>query len=131
MKPLFLILLLLGCGWALADADHRIAQLDAAYNRVHQEQVTVFQQFQMTQEMRRSELEKEAQSITRNYSTMGTDNTRSLDYDENIRLKQVQQQRLLRYDREISQGYARYLELGDRKKALLEQIMALSLPPGR
>jgi hypothetical protein len=131
MKPLLLILLLLGCGWAFADADPRIAQLETAYNRVHQEQVTIFQQFQMTQEMRRKELEQDAPNITRSYTTMGMDNASTLDYDENIRLQQARQQRLLRYDREINQAYVRYLELGDRKKALLEQILALPLPSRR
>lgn len=132
MKTLLLILSLLGCGWALADADPRIAQLEAAYNRIHQEQMAVFQQFQMTQEMRRNELEKSAPTtITRNYPAIGMDSSRSLDYDENIRLQQAQQERLQRYNREISQTYARYLELGERKKALLEQIMALSAPSGR
>ena len=132
MKALLLTLLLLGCGWALADADPRIAQLEAAYNRIHQEQMAVFQQFQMTQEMRRNELEKAAPTaITSSYPAIGMDNSRSLDYDENIRLQQAQQERLRRYDRDISQTYARYLELGERKKALLEQIMALSAPSGR
>ena len=131
MKPLFLILLLLCCGWALADADPRIAQLEAAYNRVHQEQVTVFQQFLMTQEMRRNELEQDAPRIVRDYTTIGIDSSRLLDYDENVRLQEARQERLQSYDREIKQAYARYQELGDRKKALLEQIKELSLPPGR
>jgi hypothetical protein len=131
MKSLLLILLLFCCGWALADADPRIGKLEADYNRVHQEQVTLFQRFQMTQEMRRNELLQEAPSILSNYSLMGTDSNRILDYDENVRQQQARQERLLRYDREINQAYARYLELSDRKKALLDQIQALSLSPGR
>ena len=131
MKPLFLMLLLLCCGPVIADADPRIAELEAAYNRVHHEQVTLFQQFQMTQEMRRNELEQDSPIITRDYTTMGIDSSRLLDYDENLRLQQARQQRLQSYDREIKQAYARYQELGDRKKALLEQIRELSLPPGR
>jgi hypothetical protein len=85
----------------------------------------------MTQEMRHNELEQETPSITRNYSLMGVDNTRLLDYDENFRLQQARQERLLHYDREINQAYARYQELSDRKKALLDQIKSLSLSPGR
>lgn len=132
MKPLLLILLLFSCGWALSDDDPRIAQLEAAYNRVHQEQVTVFQRFQMTQEMRRNELEQAAApSISSNYAMLGMDNNRILDYDENVRQQQARQERLLRYDREINQAYARYQELSERKRVLLDQIKALSLPSGR
>lgn len=127
MKAVLLILLLLGGGWALADADPRIAQLETAYNRLHQEQMTVYQQFQMTQELRRNELQEPSPGVTRSYSTTDVDNTRSIDYDANVRLQQARQERLQRYDREISQAYARYLELGNQKKALLDRITALEL----
>lgn len=127
MKALLLILLLLASGSALADADPRLTQLAAAYNRLHQEQLAVYQQFQMIQELRRNELDEPVPSVIRNYSTTGMDNARSLDYDETVRQQQARQERLQRYDHEISQAYARYLELGNQKKALLNRISELEL----
>ncbi|MCG2578688.1 hypothetical protein LZ012_16945 [Dechloromonas sp. XY25] len=130
MKILFLIFALLSCGWAAAETeDNRLDQLEAAYNRVQQEQQAVFQQFQMTQELRRNELEPPPPpgTGTRRYSALG-DDSRALDYDENVRLQQARQDRLQRYDKEISRAYTRYLELANQKKALLDQMQTLGQP---
>lgn len=128
MKTLFLIFALLSYNWAVADTeDARLDQLEAAYNRAQQEQQAVFQQFQMTQELRRNELEPPPPPGTRRYSAMGDDN-RALDYDENVRQQQARQDRLQRYDREIGRSYTRYIELANQKKALLEQMQAVREP---
>ena len=128
-KILFLIIALSSYGWAAAETeDARLEQLEAAYNRVQQEQQSVFQQFQMTQELRRNELGPSAVPAgVRRYSAMGED-SRALDYDENVRLQQARQERLQRYDREISSAYTRYLELASQKKALLDQMQAVQEP---
>lgn len=128
MKILFLILALLSYGWAAAETeDPRLEQLEAAYNRVQQEQQAVFQQFQMTQELRRNEMEPPPPPGTRRYTAIG-DDSRALDYDENVRQQQARQDRLQRYDREISRAYTRYLELANQKKALLDQMQAVQEP---
>jgi hypothetical protein len=129
MKILFLILALLTVGRAAAETEEsRLERLEAAYNRVQQEQQAVFQQFQMSQELRRNELEPPPSSPgIRRYSAMGED-SRALDYDENVRQQQARQERLLRYDREISRAYTRYLELASQKKALLDQMQEAPEP---
>lgn len=126
MKFLLLIVLLMMNGWASAETDPRLARLEAAFNRIHQEQQATHQQFLMAQELRRNELqESPLPGAVQGYSAMGVDSTRPIDYDENLRLQRQRQERLQRYDQEIRQSYARFLELGTQKKTLLEQIKAL------
>jgi hypothetical protein len=116
---LFLILVNLSSGWVYADPDTRLLQLEAAVNQLHQEQQSLYQQFLMTQELRRNAFQDIA-------PTLGLDGTRSLSYDENVRLQRERLELLERYDRDLSQAYSRFLELGEQKKALLDQIMELS-----
>lgn len=131
MKPLLLILLLLCASVARAEPDPRLAALEAAYNRVQQEQQAMYQQFQMTQELRRNELQEVSPNLMRNYSMTQADNTQPIDYDENVRQQRARQERLQRYEREINQAYARFVELGNQKRLLLDQIIELSQPPRR
>lgn len=131
MRLVLLTLLLLASTSLLAETDPRLSQLETAFNRVQQEQQSMYQQFLMAQELRRNELQEQSTTALRGYSVMGADNTRPLDYDENVRLQRERQERLQRYERDISQSYARYLELGYQKKVLLDQIIELSQPPRR
>lgn len=130
MKILSLILLLLVWASAVAEADPRLVRLEAAYNRAHQEQQAMYQQFQMIQELRRNELQQMDALPGSGRAGMPSANAgKSLDYDENVRQERARHERLQRYEREIAQSYARFLELGQQKKALLDQINAL--PPAR
>lgn len=131
MKVVLLFLLLLTSLWAFAEPDPRLQQLEAAYSRVQQEQQSVYQQFLMTQELRRNEMQDTSQMTLQNNAVMGIDSTRPIDYDENVRKQRAKQERLNRYEQEISQSYARFLELGEQKKVLLDQILELSKPTGR
>lgn len=135
MKILPLLPFLFSAGLALAaEPDPRLAGLEAAFNRVHQEQQSLYQQFQMTQELRRMALQEAPGFVQGSYG-MGVDvtTTRGLDYDDNVRRQREREERLQRYERDISQAYARYLELGEQKRTLLEQIVSVaqSLPAGR
>ena len=131
MKAALLMLLLIGSGWVFADQDPQVQRLEAAINQLQQEQQSVYQQFLMSQELRRNELQNNRSSLAGGYSTMGPDSSRAIDYDENLRLQREQQDRLQRYDRDVSQAYSRFLELGAQKKALLDQLMELSQPGKR
>lgn len=128
MKSLLLIVLLFCSGWTLAEPDVRMAQLEATLSRLQQEQQSAYQQFQMVQELRRNLLQMPTPSALSNYAVMGTDSSRLLDYDENVRLQRERQERLQRYDREIEQAYARFQELARQKKSLLDQMMVLPPP---
>jgi hypothetical protein len=123
---LLLIISLLATGPALAQSDARLVALEAALNRVQLEQQSVYQQFLMAQELRRNELQEQSMPVVTQSYSMGTDNSRPIDYDENVRRQKERAERLQRYDRDITKAYARHQELGVQKKALLDQIMELS-----
>lgn len=131
MASAALILALSAPGVALAQADPRLATLEAALNRVQLEQQSVYQQFLMAQELRRNELQESSSPVVTQSYPMGRDNSRPVDYDESVRLQRERQERLQRYDRDIARAYARHQELGVQKKALLDQIMELSQPARR
>lgn len=131
MKAVLPILLLLPFGWAAGQSgDPRLERLEAAYNRLQQEQQSRFQQFQMLQELRRNELQDaSAPAGTRAYSATGMD-SRIVDYDDNARQQQQRQERLQRYDQEMDLAYRRYIDLDNQKKALLDQMLDLQQPGG-
>jgi len=117
---LFLLLAAIGasCAYADTDPDPRLMQLEAALNQLDQEQQSLYKQFQITQELRRNAFEN-----------LNPVNPRSLDYGENVRLQRQAVEMLEKYDRDLNAAYSRYLEIGEQKKALLDQIMELALPP--
>ena len=133
MKSVLMILLLLCSSGALAQAqpDSPLAQLDKAYGLVQQEQQSAYQQFLMAQELRRNELQDSSACSTPNCSVSAMDSGRTVDYDENIKRQKEKQQRIERYDLEIRQSYARYLELGLQRKLLLDRIIELTRLPKR
>lgn len=126
MKALILILLLIGSPWVLADQDPELLRLQAAINLLQQEQQSVYQQFLMAQELRRNEQQNASSPAAGTYFAMGPDSSQVVDYDENLRAQRERQGRTQRYDQDVSQAYARYLELGEQKKALLDQLLQLS-----
>ena len=80
----------------------------------------------MAQELRRNEQQNNAAPPIGTYSTMGPDSSRAIDYDENLRQQREHQDRLQRYDQDVSWAYGRFVELGAQKQALLDQLLQLS-----
>lgn len=128
MKNLLSILLLSGAACAFADTNSRLLELKAEYSQLHQEQQSMYQQFEMAQELRRNELRERQPPAVQGYSALGSnpDGEVSIDFNENARRQREKQERLQAYDREISQTHARYMELAERKKALLDEINELA-----
>lgn len=129
MKLAFLLICLIGAAGACADQAPRREALESALARVQQEQQSVYQQFQMAQELRRIELQDAPATITQRYPVMGADSARSLDYDENLRTQREKQERLQAYERQLGLSHARFLELESRKQSILQQIAELSQSP--
>lgn len=128
MRRILPLILLCGAGAAMADTDPRMLELETSYNRVQMEQQAVYQQFQMIQEMRRNELQAQS-TLTRPYGAMSAG---IVDYDENQRQLRERDERLQRYERDMSQAYARYLRLSDEKRLLLDRMNdAAAAPPSR
>jgi hypothetical protein len=117
--PLVLVLLA-GPAWPADDAAQEIRRVEAALNRISQEQQSVYQQFQMVQELRRSD-ERQVQPL-QSYTPPPT----PPNYDDVKREEEARAQRIKGYQYELDRLYARYRELEEQKKPLLEELSALA-----
>ena len=105
--------------------DPRIFELELAVNRLTLEQQAVYQQFQMVQDMRRNEMQDLTPIILGPPAMGGVKEGPPPSYDDTIRIQRERRERIEQYSRDLNQLYARYKELGNQKKALLDQIMEL------
>lgn len=110
-------------------ADPRYRQLEQDYGRLERDQQTAYQQFMMAQELRRNELANELPGAGFGplYRAPGAIDSRPpLDYDENQRRQRERQERLQRLDRDVTESYNRYQELGRQKQSIQDQMRALT-----
>jgi chromosome segregation ATPase len=124
MRRLLLALALLLCsGLSLAQetVDVQIKRLETALERIQAEQQSVYHQFQMVQELRRSEIQQYEQSI-QVYTPPAT----PPNYDDVVREKEARDARMRRYDDEVERLYDRYRELEEQKRPLLERLSELA-----
>ncbi|MEO6563759.1 MAG: hypothetical protein ABIN99_12070 [Nitrosospira sp.] len=149
MKPIILVLLVLSSGLAglvlaqtapsLPQQDPRIAQLELALNQVQQEQQAVYQQFQMTQELRRNDIQENfpqaiqtpSSTVQYPYAMGGLRDNAPVSYDDTVRLQRERQERIEQYTRDLNRLYSRYTELAEQKKVLLNQLMELTKAPAQ
>ncbi|MEP7072741.1 MAG: hypothetical protein ABI727_01060 [Nitrosospira sp.] len=149
MKPIILALLVLSSGLAglvlaqtapsLPQQDPRIAQLELALNQVQQEQQAVYQQFQMTQELRRNDIQENfpqaiqtpSSTVQYPYAMGGLRDNAPVSYDDTVRLQRERQERIEQYTRDLNRLYSRYTELAEQKKVLLNQLMELTKAPAQ
>ena len=120
-----------GKGRFPAPPDPRVIQLEITLNQLNQAQQSVYQQFQMVQELRRNETQIDPPQAVLNtseapYSMGGANSNPSLNYDENVRLQRERQERLRQYTRDLNDLYSRYSELEEQKRAVLGQLMELT-----
>jgi hypothetical protein len=106
---------------AAEDIDRELRRVEIALNRIHQEQQSVYQQFQMVQEMRRNEEQRTYQPLL-SYTPPAT----PPNYDDLRREEEARAARLKEYQYELDRLYARYRELEDQKKPLLDELSALA-----
>jgi hypothetical protein len=105
-----------------ADQDDRLRRLEVAVSRIQQEQQSAYQQFGMVQELRRSLIQQTTPPPLPAVSGIDGD---LLDYDEQVcQRKQIEEQ-LRRYTVELDRLYARYRELEEQKRPLLDRISEL------
>jgi chaperonin cofactor prefoldin len=109
--------------------DPRIAQLEMALNHISQEQQSVYQQFQMLQEMRQSEVQDINPLVMQDMG--GVKDMPPITYDESVRVQRERKDRFQQHARELDRLYARYSELGEQKKAILEQLRELAKETAR
>jgi len=101
---------------ARAEAQARVRSLESQISRINAEQQSVYQQFQMVQEMRRNEWQET------NAPQVFTPPSTPPNYDDVQRDKQARDQRLQSYTNQMNQLYARYRELDQQKQQLLEEL---------
>lgn len=112
---------------AHAQAVHPVVQqmrlVEGALNRLSQEQVAVYQQFQIVQEMRRSEerLALQRMPIYRLSTFAPPPNVEDIQRDEDART-----QRMNQLQGEVDRLYARYRELEEQKRPLLDTLAGLA-----
>ena len=122
---LWILLLLPGLVWADAETDAELRRIDAVLTRVQQEQQSVFQQFQMTQELRRIEIQAAYPSVIQNSPVYAQDNPPP-SYEDMTRDRQEREARIRLYTDDLGRLYARYQELEQQKAALLDRQAQLS-----
>ena len=121
--------LLLATGVALADpaTDAETRQLQTQLAQIQQEQQAVFQQFQMLQELRRSERQAENPEVIHNSPVYSSDNPPP-NYDDLVREKLAREERIDQYTTDLDNLFARYRVLEEQRKGVLERLRQLSQP---
>jgi predicted nucleic acid-binding Zn-ribbon protein len=126
LRWLALALSLLGVpAWAADDITAEVRRVESALTRISQEQQSVYQQFQMVQEMRRT-LQAQMQPL-QSYTPPAT----PPNYDDVKREEEERARRINDYQYELDRLYARYRELEELKKPLLEELAALAQQRGQ
>jgi hypothetical protein len=108
--------------------DPRITQLEMALSHVSQEQQSVYQQFQMLQELRRNEIQDSNPLVQ---GMGGVKDMPPISYDESIAQQRERKERFNQHTRDLDRLYARYSELGEQKKVILDQLRELVKEIGR
>lgn len=119
-----LAFLLSGVAFADAQTDAEIKRIEAELQHIQQEQQSVYQQFQMILEMRRAEMQMGTAPVTQNPPDYSVENPPP-NYDDLVRDKAKREERVKQYTDELNGKDARYRELEDRKRALLDRQQQL------
>ena len=109
---------LLSSGVAAQSIDYQTREVEAALTRNSQERQSLYQQFNMVQELRRNE---ERQSFAAANSPPS-----SPLYDDVKREEQTRARRIKDYQADLDQLYARYRELQAQERALVQSLSALA-----
>ena len=124
MSPRLLLLFALlacACAWAGESVQQQVRRIEGALGRITQEQQALYQQFNMVQELRRNE-ERQMLPPLQFYVAPGS----PPNYDDVKRQEEARAQRVKDMQYERDRLYARYRELEEQKRPLLEALSALA-----
>jgi hypothetical protein len=110
-----------------AEVDAEIRQLQASIAALQQEQQSLYQQFQMTQELRRTETQDLNPGVIQN-SPVYDIYSPATSYEDQERAKRERLDRIQKYTQDLNSMYARYRALEDQKTALRARIDELMQP---
>jgi hypothetical protein len=112
--------LLAAPGWPAESVQQQMRQIEATLGRVTQEQQALYQQFQMVQELRRNE---ERQLLPIQTYSLGAP---PRNYEDVKREEETRGLRVRELQYELDRLYARYRELEDQKRPLLDTLAQLA-----
>ena len=126
MRYLILLLLFIVSMTVLAESietkNAEIRQLEKTMARVAQESQATYQQFLMTQELRRDEMLQSPDNIPLNLTGKSIPIP---NYDDLIRRRQEKNERMEKYTADLDRLYTRYKELESEREAIFEKIKSL------
>lgn len=122
MRYLILLLLLILSVAASAEKEIEIRQLEKTMARVLQESQSTYQQFLMTQELRRNEM-LDAPMLTP--PNLAGKSIPIPSHEEMNRLRQEKSERIEKYTTDLDRLYTRYKALENEREMLFEQIKRL------
>ncbi len=132
MRYLILLLSLIGSMTVLAQSesvetkDAEIRQLEKTMARVSQESQATYQQFLMTQELRRNEMLESPDTIPPNLTGKSIPIP---NYEDLMRRRQEKNDRMEKYTADLDRLYTRYKELESEREAIFEKIKSLEQKP--
>ena len=130
MRYLILLLLFIVSMTVLAESietkNAEIRQLEKTMARVAQESQATYQQFLMTQELRRDEMLQSPDNIPLNLTGKSIPIP---NYDDLIRRRQEKNERMEKYTADLDRLYTRYKELESEREAIFEKIKSLEQKP--
>lgn len=128
MRYLISLLLLALAMTVLAETDTEIRQLEKTMARVLQESQLTYQQFLMTQELRRNEMLEAPVLIPPSLSGKSVPIP---NYEDMNRLRQEKDERIEKYTADLDRLYTRYKALENERETLFEQIKHLEQKPAK
>lgn len=126
MRYLISLLLLALAMTVSAETDTEIRQLEKTMARVLQESQLTYQQFLMTQELRRNEMLEAPVLIPPSLSGKSVPIP---NYEDMNRLRQEKDERIEKYTADLDRLYTRYKALENEREMLFEQIKRLEQKP--
>jgi hypothetical protein len=127
MREAWAVFALLMSGMACADpaTEAEMRRLESQLNLLQQEQQSVYQQFQMTQELRRTEIQAQYPQVIQNSPDYAMANPPP-NYDDVVRQRSERDERIKQYTDDLNRMYARYREIEEQKKVLLNRLNELA-----
>lgn len=125
LLPLFIVSMTV---WAesssepVTNKDAEIRQLEKTMARISQESQATYQQFLMTQELRRNEMLESPDTIPLNLTGKSIPIP---SYEDLMRRRQEKNDRTEQYNADLDRLYTRYRELESEREAIFEKIKSL------
>jgi len=111
---------------ALADAatEAEIGRLQTQLDQLQHLQQSVYQQFQMIQELRRTEIDAQYPQVIQNSPDYAMGNSPP-NYDDVVRQRAERDNRIKRYTDDLNRLYAQYQDLESQKRSLVDRLNLL------